>query len=248
MKFYRINGFVLAALALLSCSKAGVHDGANAEGFVEFTTENDWSVVEATKSAVSDYTTLPSKDDFTISVKNSDGTEIYKGLISEWSADHKLSAGSYSVSANYGSEGVEGFDKPYFTGSTPFSVLGGETTAVSIPTSLGNSIVKVAVTDMFKNYFPTYSFNVVTGSGATIAFPATETRGAFVDAYKLSVSGEATKENGVKVQIPSKDFHDLQPATCYTITFDVTNVGGLKLTISFNDTVETVELGDVELN
>lgn len=245
MEFYRITGFMLAAVALFSCSKANVRGGADAEGFVKFTTVNDWSVVETTKSAVSDYTTLPSKNDFIITVKNSDGTEIYKGLISDY---HKLSAGSYTVSASYGSEGVEGFDKAYFTGSTAFSVIGGDTKAVSIPTSLGNSIVKVAVTEMFKNYFPTYSFNVETGSGARIAFPSTETRGAFVDAYKLTVSGEAVKASGTKIQIPSKDFHDLQPATCYTITFGVTNVGGAKLTISFNDMVETVDLGDVELN
>jgi hypothetical protein len=30
--------------------------------------------------------------------------------------------------------------------------------------------------------------------------------------------------------------------------FDVTNVGGTSITITFNDNVETVELGDFELN
>ena len=32
------------------------------------------------------------------------------------------------------------------------------------------------------------------------------------------------------------------------IQFDAANVGGSAITVSFNDTVETIELGDVEIN
>ena len=46
----------------------------------------------------------------------------------------------------------------------------------------------------------------------------------------------------------SKDYSNLNEATAYTFNFDVTNVGGATITIKFNDTVETVELGDHELN
>lgn len=248
MKFYRIACCLLAAAALLSCSKGNADDPAEATGYVKFTAVGDLSVTDVTRSAVSDYTQLPSGDAFNISVKNSDGTEIYKGLVSGWDADHKLAVGRYSVVASYGAEGTEGFDKPYFTGSKEFDVIGGETTAVSVEASLGNCIVKTAVTDMFRNYFKDYSFTVTTGSGAVIPFPASETRGAFVDAYKLTISGNLVKTDGKSVELSPKDYHDLKAATCYTITFDVSNVGGLKLSITFNDSVETVDLGEIELN
>ena len=40
----------------------------------------------------------------------------------------------------------------------------------------------------------------------------------------------------------------VEVATAYTFRFDVSNAGGTSITIEFNDTVETVELGDCELN
>ena len=50
------------------------------------------------------------------------------------------------------------------------------------------------------------------------------------------------------VQTFTKDYTGLNEATAYTIVFDASNVGAGAITISFNNTVETVELGDLELN
>ena len=40
----------------------------------------------------------------------------------------------------------------------------------------------------------------------------------------------------------------LEPATCYTLSFDVTGTGGSSISITFDDSVETVNLEDIELN
>ena len=40
----------------------------------------------------------------------------------------------------------------------------------------------------------------------------------------------------------------LNEATAYTINFDVPAVGGSTITISFNNNVEEVDLGEFELN
>jgi len=52
----------------------------------------------------------------------------------------------------------------------------------------------------------------------------------------------------VKTQTFSKEYTNLDEKTCYTFTFDANNVGGASVTITFNDTVETVDLDELELN
>lgn len=248
MKFYRFLGIAaVALLATLSCTKriGGISGG---EGTASFSLGECAPVADiATKSNVSDYTALPSAGAFTITVKNSDETTVYSGLISDWDTATKLTSGNYTVSATYGAEGTEGFDKPYFTGKTSFVVNGGSETAVSIPVALGNSIVKVSCTEAFANYFTTRSFKVTTGNGTEIDFPSTETRGAFIDAYKFTVSGSLTTQGGTAKTF-SKTYDEVDPKTCYTVSFDVETIGGNTISISFNDETTEVTLTEVELN
>ena len=48
--------------------------------------------------------------------------------------------------------------------------------------------------------------------------------------------------------IPSKDFKNLQSATCYTLKMDASNIGSNVITISFNDSIVDVTLGEVDIN
>ena len=245
MKHLNIFACTFAVLAALSCTKSvsGVTGG---EGTVGFSVSGNIDVTDITRSSVSDYTALPSTGDFKIVVRNSDNTEIYSGTVSDWDESTKLPTGNYSVTATYGAEGEEGFDKPYFTGKTAFVVNGGSNTEVSIPTALGNSIIRFSFSDSFRNYFTSHSFTVTTGGGTVIEFPASETRAAFVDAYKFTVNGTLTTQAGVAKTF-SKSF-EVNAKTCYTISFDASDIGGISVTVTFNDTTETVTLDDIELN
>ena len=78
-------------------------------------------------------------------------------------------------------------------------------------------------------------------------FPKGESRAAFMDAYKFTVSGEMTNQNGVKSNF-TKEYTNLSEACCYTLSFDVNSVGCSSITISFDDTTETVDLGNIDLN
>ncbi len=244
----RIRNFILGVLALaalpVSCSR---EKGESLDGYVSFSLETDGQVTESTRSNVSDYAALPQAGKFTIVLANSNGDEVYNGLLDGYSSSLALKAGNYSVKAVYGSVSDEGFDKPCFSGSKSFSVTGGGTTTVSIPVSLANSIVKVECGETFKSYYTAYSFTVKTGAGTTIDFPKGETRAAFVDAYAITVSGTLTNQGG-KTQSFSKEYKSLSPKTCYTLRFDVSNVGGGSVSVSFDESVEDVELTDVDLN
>lgn len=244
----KIRKFIIGMLALavlpVACSKQG---GESADGRVSFSLDADGLVTDATRSNVADYTTLPQVGKFTIVITNGNDEEVYNGLLENYNSSTALKAGNYLVTAVYGSTTDEGFDKPCFKGEKNFAINGGSTTEVEIPVELANSIVKVECSDAFKSYYTDYSFSVKTGGGTTIAFAKDETRGAFVDAYTISVSGTLTNQGG-KSQTFSKEYKSLSPKTCYTLKFDVSNVGGSTISVSFDDTVEDVDLIDVDLN
>lgn len=241
MKHLKTIVSVLALAVAVSCAKTQSSTG----GQVNFSVSSNDFVTDVTKSNVSDYTSLPSAADFTITVTGEEYT--WTGKIENWSAETVLLAGEYSVTAIYGDlENEEGFDKPFFTGTQTFTIAGGEQTSVSIPVSLGNAIVKMTFTDSFNNYYPQYTFKLSRDSKEIATFVKGETRGAFVDPWKFKLEGTLVGE--MKTSTFSKDYSNLEVGTAYTFNFDVTNVGGATITIKFNDTVETVELGDFELN
>ena len=233
---------IAALFTAFACVKSP-NDGV---GQVVFEVSSNQSVADVTKSNVSDYTSLPSAGDFTISIKDAANALLWTGKISEWNPVTPLQIGTYTVDAEFGAIEEEGFDNPYFLGTKSFTVAGAESTAVSIPVALGNTIVKIACSDYFKNYFNDYTFKITRDGADVVTFTKDETRAAFVDGYKFTVEGTLSSETAT--QTFTKDFSNLDEATAYTLTFDVSNVGGSTITITFDDTVEEVALGNVELN
>lgn len=243
MKHLRTIFSVLALIAAVSCTKSQTEGN----GQVTFAvSSNDVVADNMTKSNVSDYTALPATGDFTITILDESSSQVWAGKISEWDATTPLLAGNYTVNASYGDIEDEGFDKPYFTGSQTFSVKGGETSSVSVPVSLGNTIIRISCSDYFKKYYSDYTFRLTRGTAEIATFVKDETKAAFVDGYKIKVEG--TLQGELKTYSFEKEYTGLDEATAYTINFDAPNVGGSTITISFNDTVEVVELGDYELN
>lgn len=237
-------GILTLALLSVSCSK----QQDEARGRLSFSVVPDGQVTEVTRSLVSDYTTLPQIGKFTIVVTGNNGNEVYNGLLEAYDESENLLTGNYTVKASYGSTSDEGFDKPCLTGEKTFSVTGGGTTNVTIPVTLANSIVRMGYSDNFKTYYTDYSIKLTTGAGTEVDFPKGEDRAAFVDAYTITVSGTLTNQGG-KTQRFAKSYDtSLAPKTCYTIRFDVPNVGTGALRIDFDDKVEDVTLEDVDLN
>lgn len=242
MKHLKTIFGVLALLVAFSCTK----NQSEGNGLVTFDVTNNQNVVDMTRSNVSDYTALPSARDFSITILDASSAQVWTGKISEWDAATVLPAGNYTVKASYGSLEEEGFDKPYFTGTQTFAVKGGETVAVSIPVALGNTIIKISCSDYFNRYYSDYTFKL-TRDGAEIAtFKKGETKAAFIDGYKIKIEGVLTGE--LKTYTFEQEYTGLNEATAYTINLDAPNVGGSTITITFNNDVETVELGDYELN
>lgn len=222
---------VLAALTLAACQKA------DRTGRLTFCIEEGQVADVETKGNVSDYAAMPSAENFVLTLRNGSST-IWSGMLSEWDSTKELKAGNYTAEASFGSADEEGYAKPYFFGTSSFSINGGGSTAVGIPVSLGNTIVKISCTDAFKNYYTSYSFTVTTGAGNVFEY---REGGIFMDAYKFSVSGTLTAQNGSSYTMAARTWN-VEPATCYNVKFDVSNIGSVTVSISFDDAVRTVEL------
>lgn len=242
MKHFKTILSVLILLAAFSCTK----NQTEGNGQVAFEVSGNDRIADVTKSNVSDYTTLPSAGDFTIVILDASGSQVWTGKISEWDSTTPLLAGNYTVNASYGDLEDEGFDKPYFYGLQTFTVKGGETTTVSVNVTLGNTIILVSCSEYFQKYYSDYNFKLTRDGADVVTFAKGEAKAAFIDGYKIKVEGTLTGE--VKTYTFSNEYTGLDEATAYTLYFDASNVGGSTITVSFNDTVETVELGDYELN
>ena len=222
---------VTALLALCSCNKDEQF------GSLAVALEEGDVAEVVTKSNVSDYASLPDAGSFTLTIM-SGKKAAWSGLLSEWDSETKLKAGVYTASVSCGDPEQEGPAKPYFAGEEEFTIFGGQVSQVSIPVSLGNCIVKIACTDAFNSYFKSSSFTITTGAGNVFSYTG---GGIFIDAYKFTVSGSVTAQNGASYSLADKTWN-VNSATCYTVKYDVDNVGSVTVTISFDDTVETVTL------
>lgn len=238
---------LIMGLAVLATAVSCVKSDADSEGYVSFLISADQYLPDVTKSNVSDYTELPQPDDFVLSVANASGASVWSGKSSDWAPETKLQVGEYTVKAVYGDIEDEGFDKPCFEGTKTFTVKAKETSQVDISASLINTVIKISCTDNLKNYYKDYTFKLERNNSDIVTFEKGEERAAFVDGYKLTVTGTLTTEAGSEKTF-SHDYTGLASATAYNMIFDIAGVGNGTLTISFNNTVETVELGDVELN
>ena len=242
MKHLKTILSVFVLLLAVSCEKNRTEES----GRVTFDLSGNWEITEVTKSNVSDYVALPSAADFNITILDASTVQVWTGKVSEWDEATELTAGDYTVTASYGDVTDEGFGKPFFTGTQAFTVVGGESVAVSVSVSLGNTIFKISSSQYFDNYYTDYTIKLTRDGSDIVAFSKGETRAAFIDGYKVTVEGSLVSETTTKTF--SVEYTGLETATAYTYSMDVTNVGGSTISITFNDAVETVELTDCELN
>lgn len=229
-------------LAFAACSK----DNNVGYGMLHIGLDTDGFVVETTKATVSDYAEVPGKEDFIIEITDAYLTPVWDGRLTEYDPYMLLQAGTYTLTASYGDISEEGFDKPYFYGSQDIVIVGDETTEAVVTASLGNTIVKIECTERFKKYFSEYSFSLSRSGTKIMDIPTDDARGVFLDGYSFTIDGVFVSE--MRTYDFSKDFNNLNPATVYSIVFDIDNVGSTSISVIFNDTVEVIDLGDIELN
>ena len=238
-----------SALTLVGCSSDSFAP-SDGTGTVELQLDVDRQVLTATPSRAS----LPeiveglTADDFTIRLVASNGQS------QQWSyADftgEKIAAGTYTLEAFYGTEGEEGFEKPYFAGSTQVVVRSDESTHAAVTTSLKNAAVTVSYSDTFKNYMTAYSASIRTaGSTDGLDYPSSATDDLFINAGEASLYVTFTTPQNQTATLKVVDFN-AEAQHRYNISVDLNNgnMGDAVLTIIFDDTAQVAEPIEIVLS
>lgn len=173
---------------------------------------------------------------------NAGGQEFTWPSIADFDPSQDFPVGAYTFEASYGTKGEEGFDKPYYFGSTQVSIRENETTPVSLTAKLANAMVSVVYTEAFTGYFTSYATDLQTSSGNTISFEAGEDEAAYVNAGHIEVFANITKPNGLSAKLSAASF-DAEARHHYIVKMDV-DAGSGTLSITFDSDLvsETIDL------
>lgn len=153
-------------------------------------------------------------DNYTLIITNTDTqTEVEKGLVKDLKGeDGKLSfpleAGKYNVKAyNYDGANVNVSERPYFEGSTDFTIEGGKGASVPLTCKLACIEVALKLTYSFKEAFKDdYAITVDNGDGASDVFTKDkiDTKLYFktpANKNSLNVSVKATSKEGNPIEM-----------------------------------------------
>ena len=248
-KFFTIAS--LMALTLSACSKETTQSDQEGKGQVTINCKTETMV--DTRANIS--CTLPEFEDFTLKIEGvgSNYTAVY-AAIADFNADSYLHHGTYKATVVAGDITEEGYDKATFVGSAEFSVSPRQNTEVEVTAYIANALVKVEVTEAFKEYFVGgHTLKLTTAAGNE--FDVTEqTKPIFIAPETFTISGTAVKQpnqsgaEGVTVTLPEYKNQEVKAQTLYTVKMDVETAGKATLTITLNDTlVESIDI-EQELN
>ena len=182
--------------------------------------------------------------DLKLTLKADDGSmERSWASLTDFDNSEDFPVGMYTMEASYGSETEEGFDKPYYFGSTALRIRENETTPANITARLGNAMVTVVYTEAVGNYFSACKGEVVSVSGTQHDYTLDETRALYVQPGHVEINASFTKQNGVSGKVNVASF-DAEPRNHYIVTVDANGgeVGNGVLVITFNSELATEEV------
>lgn len=239
---------LVVGLALISCSKFSIVK-PDPKGSVQLSVMTDTAVRDVVKSDVSDYTPLPDKSSFDLTLTDG-GKNLWNGKVSSWNGskyalDMPVS-NALKFEASYGDKNAEGFEKPYFYGSQEFSFVWGDIT-VGIPVKFCKTLLKIETSEFFDIYFPSYEFVVTTASGQKLKYSKGEKRALFLNPGKVEIEANLTAYDGTSHTLEPRVYDNLEAACCYTSKYEVTQIGGQHIAVVFDDSMETVDFGEILL-
>jgi len=242
----------LAALMLASCANDEPKSAEKGEGRVSIACSVATDVVETRAQVVC---TTPVEADFALKIEGvSLSYEVDYATLAEFAEKNYLYNGTYKATVTAGDINEEGYDKATFVGSEEFTIAAREEKQINITATIANALVKVAVTDKFKTYFPGgYSLKLTTAAGTE--FDVTEqTEPLFIAPESFTITGTGTKQpnqsgaEAATVELGEYTKMELKAQTMYTVTMDVETAGEATLTITLNDELVGSIVIDEELN
>ena len=249
----------IAALALAACQQGNTTEQIEVgEGKIAVTAAVSGQV--ATRAEGINLAT-PELSDFTLSITGTENT-VTADYAKQWASlsdyrtdDERYAAGWYTVAIANGDVTAEGYTTPCFTASKSVQVLDrNRTVVVELNATVANAIILVKTTEAFDNYFPQSEFTVTTATNTIDVDKQAEghlfiapQNGVKIDCTCIRQANLAT---GKTEQLATQTIALTKAATRYIVTYDLTSVGGVDITITLNeDILDTIPVDtNTELN
>jgi hypothetical protein len=152
---------IMSCLAFVACTgDEGLIGSSSQSGFI----------ISIGDEATSDSRTVPAELDkpvaknFNLFIKSTNSNYVvYEGGYTDQVIP--APAGEFVLTASYGNNSTIAFDEPYYKGSVTAKVVDKETTSVTIPCYVANSLISVEFKSAatFDNYYSSYALRVVVG-------------------------------------------------------------------------------------
>ena len=238
----------MALLATLSCNNAEMP--TSGEGKIAITAATSGLVATRAEGIT---LTTPTLDQLLLEIVGENFSKQWQSLSQYDSTVERFTAGDYTVSVSYGDAGAEGYNCPAFAATAAAKVLDRDrTTEVNLTATLANAIVAIKTTEAFDNYFPVSEFAVTTTNNR-FEIDKSVTDHLFVAAEQsIKIDCSCIRQSNLAAAkyetLATQTIPTTAAATRYVVTYDLTTVGSVTITISLNQTIiDTIEI-ESELN
>jgi len=163
--------------------------------------------------------------------------------LTQFDATEDFPVGGYTFEAYYGNAADEGFEKPYYYGTTSLRIQENKTTPVELTATLGNSMVTLRYTERALNYFAKVNGMINTVGGKVFDYPDDETRPVYVRPGLTTVDVDFTSPTGAHGTQQILSFETVARHH-YIVTVDKSDAGNAVFNIILSQELseETVEI------
>ena len=241
-----IYGVLSSALLIAACSSCSddYNPGGGSCGKINPQLDLDVNAISSRSTNTGRDASPITVNDLKLRLSATDGSYVKEwNSVAEFDNDELFKVGNYTLEAIYGSAEDEGFEKPYYYGSTQLTVKENKVTQAAINAELANSMVSIATTEAFRSYFTSYSFKAHSEGGSYLSYTSDETRPGYLRPGQVTITAEVTKPNGNSASVEAAVFV-AEAKHHYTITIDVNdgNVGDAQLVITYDDMLDTEDV------
>ena len=246
----KVSLFAITALLFVACQKDNSEQVTTGEGRIAITASASG---EVTTRAEGVQVATPQLSDFSLLITGENFEKSWNSLTDYRTDDERYTSGHYTVSIACGDGTEEGYNLPAFAASKRVQVLDrNRTTEVALTAKLVNAIVTIKTTEAFDNYFPVSNFKIST-TAKSFDFDPLQTEHLYVAAgqdVKIDCSciRQSNMAAGTIEKLAQQTVANTAAATRYVVTYDLSTVGGVKITVKLNQTIlDTIEV-ETELN
>lgn len=232
--------YIYILLSVLCCFISCTEEELSGNGTLALSVKMDGSVPTVTR-------VLPTLDELNnscvIRLRNGDNQLLreYEG-IGNVPANIALVTGMYTISATAGIKADAAYDAPYYSGSKEFEIKRDETTAITLPLYVQNTVVVTAYTEEAARKFKSSKVTVSMSRGSLVFDKGTPD----LTGYYMLPTGETEldwKVEAVTVDdvsyTTSGTLTGVKASTKYTLTFDYRELepqdGGMGITIQVSE-------------